>query len=53
MALGRRLEASEFQPLLLETMKCFKQMKKKSHKKNTKKPKEKHIIKLHPKVTEH
>lgn len=42
MALRRRLEASEFQPLLLETL----QVKKK------KKLKEKHNIKLHPKITE-
>lgn len=41
MALRRRLEASEFQPLLLETL----QVKKK-------KLKEKHNIKLHPKITE-
>lgn len=43
MALRRRLEASEFQPLLLETL----QVKKKK-----KQLKEKHNIKLHPKITE-
>lgn len=44
MALCRRLEASEFQPLLLETLQVEKE--------KANQLKEKHIIKLHPKITE-
>lgn len=46
MASGSRLEASEFQPLLLETLQI------KTKKTLKKQFKEKHIIKLHPKITE-